>query len=105
MKLGEVFGGFIFAGLVIFIAWILVASEPADRIIRSCTPIYYIGKPFSSLAKLAGGDTANSITKFSIAREKDCRFVIYDMFYSEEKNAAVNRTADVKPAIQGGESK
>lgn len=82
MKLADIFGALVVAMTILYFGWVLSAQDTVERVVRSCEPVYFAGKPFISLAKLHSSSTSRSVEVFVTNREKDCRFIVYDMFYA-----------------------
>ena len=86
MKFAEFFGALILVTLFIYVGWVLAAQDSIERVVRGCEPVYFVSKPIASLSKLYSDSASQKVASFFFAREKDCRFVVYDMVYGGEKS-------------------
>lgn len=80
------FGTALFLLVLLFVAWIFVASTPLDRMSRTCSPVNWSGKMVVSLTSLVSPSFSGKVQKFFDDRFSDCRFVIWEQFYEDDFN-------------------
>ncbi|HEU0197435.1 MAG TPA: hypothetical protein VFQ88_09515 [Nevskiaceae bacterium] len=70
--------------LIVFVAYVLVAGTPLERINRVCSPITWVGKSFTALGDIAGHGVGGTLHHGASNTLQGCRFIVFRTFYSAE---------------------
>ena len=71
-------------GLIVFAAWVMMPSNPDQRLDRACRPVVWTGKAFVAVADLASQKYSPDVERFFEKADYSCRYVIWKVFYQEE---------------------
>jgi len=78
------FGTIFFTLAMLFLAWVVVASSPLERLNRGCEPVHWFGKAAASIAAM-GSASAEARTKVTVDQAFDgCRVFWFRQFYADE---------------------
>lgn len=87
----KMFGTIFFACCMFFLAYILLAGSPLERINRACTPVAWVGKAMTTTGAIAGRGAEARVSDFATQAHQTCRFFIFRQFYADEYRQALEQ--------------
>lgn len=80
----KLFGTIFFACVMFFVAWVLLASTPLDRINRTCTPMTWLGRAMTTAGSFISVKAEREVSSAGVAMYGGCRVFIFRQFFAEE---------------------
>lgn len=75
---------FISALLVVFLVWIVIATNSTTRIERACQPFLWTGKFMESVFLLTYERGAETVVRKANQFDYGCRYTLWRLFFEEE---------------------
>lgn len=97
----KMFGTVFFALCMFFLAWILLAGTPLERITRTCQPASWIGRAMTTAASLAGESAEAKVKASTDEMFQTCRYFVFRQFYAEELKAQMAAAEAARQAAGG----
>lgn len=89
----KLFGTVFFALAMFFLAYILLAGTPLQRINRACMPMSWVGRAMTTMASFGSAGAEAAVKESSGGLYEGCRVFIFRQFYAEELRALRERQA------------
>lgn len=97
----KLFGTIFFACVMFFVAWVLLASTPLDRINRTCTPMTWLGRAMTTAGSFISARAENEVRSAGTAMYGGCRVFIFRQFFAEELKRLQEARAGDAPTSEG----
>lgn len=82
---GMIMGGIVIFLLVfVFFTWVMIESDPNERLDKVCKPTVWAGKAVVAMTDLVDQDLSGHSTRFFEEFNYGCRYVFWKMFYYED---------------------
>lgn len=72
-----------FAGLCVYVLWVLLADRPLDRINRTCAPLTAVSRTLASVGSLFSDQGEATGAEAGRDLYQTCRYVVFRQFYAE----------------------
>jgi len=84
MFLIKPFSGILGVSVLVFVAWVFLASTPGERIDRGCRPIGWMGNLLTSVFAVGAPSFSEAIHKGFRNTEYTCQYAIWRLFFERE---------------------
>lgn len=87
------------AALLVWVAWIVLATGHDERIERTCQPVLWVGNVFTSLVALTASDYQDTVEGAFESADYGCRYTVWRLVYEDDYLKAV----EAEESANGGQ--
>ncbi len=71
--------------LFLLFGWVIIASEPEERINRACAPVLWGGNVVTSITSMFSESAAYRVEDAVLDVHYGCRYTVWRLFYAEDE--------------------